>query len=115
VASRNLRPRDSASAFDESKAASDVLRERRERTRPPLARRGATLPGPPPCFNFRLCRDRAVLEKGGRSLCRGCAASVNGREYPLRKPSHEALYPSGLDCAQATDMIECLPHGLQRK
>ncbi len=62
--------------------------------------------GPPPCFNWRLCRRRAELEKGGRSVCRPCAAKMRGQDYPLRQASGEPLYPSGRHAAHALDMIE---------
>jgi hypothetical protein len=61
---------------------------------------------PPPCFNWRLCRGRAALEKGGKSVCRRCAATLRGQEYPLRPPTRRPLYPSGRDAAEAMQMIE---------
>ena len=61
---------------------------------------------PPPCFNWRLCRGRAALEKGGKSVCRRCAATLRGQEYPLRPPTRRPLYPSGRDAAEAMEMIE---------
>jgi hypothetical protein len=61
---------------------------------------------PPPCFFWKLCRGRAALEKGGKSVCRRCAATLRGREYPLRPPTRQPLYPSGRDAAEAMQMIE---------
>ncbi len=59
-----------------------------------------------PCFFWNLCERRAALEKAGRSVCHGCASRLNGREYPLRVESREALYLTGRAAAEALDMIE---------
>jgi len=61
---------------------------------------------PPPCFYWRFCRGRAALEKGGKSVCRRCAASLRGQEYPLRPPTRQPLYLRGRDAAEAMQMIE---------
>lgn len=59
-----------------------------------------------PCFFGNLCERRAVLEKAGRSVCRGCAVRLRGREYPLRIASEESLYLTGRAAAEALDMLE---------
>lgn len=59
-----------------------------------------------PCFFGNLCEGRAVLEKAGRSVCRGCAVRLRGREYPLRIASEESLYLTGRAAAEALDMLE---------
>ena len=59
-----------------------------------------------PCFFWNLCEARAALEKGGRSVCRACAARLRGREYPLRGESAHALYLTGRAAAEALDMVE---------
>jgi len=59
-----------------------------------------------PCFFSNLCESRAVVEKAGRSLCRGCAFRLRGREYPLRGPSEESTYLTGRAVAEALDMLE---------
>ncbi len=61
---------------------------------------------PPPCFFWKLCRGRAALEKGGKSVCRRCAATLRGQEYPLRPPTRRPLYLRGRDAAEAMEMIE---------
>lgn len=62
--------------------------------------------GSTPCFFWNLCEARAVIEKGGRSVCRECATRFRGREYPLRGQSADALYLTGRAAAEALDMIE---------
>jgi hypothetical protein len=62
--------------------------------------------GSTPCFFWNLCEARSALEKGGRSVCRACAARLRGREYPLRGESAGALYLTGRAAAEALDMIE---------
>jgi hypothetical protein len=59
-----------------------------------------------PCFFWNLCARRAVLEKAGRSVCRGCSGRLRGREYPLRCASEESLYLTGRAAAEALDMVE---------
>jgi hypothetical protein len=59
-----------------------------------------------PCFFWNLCTARAVLEKAGRAVCRGCAGRLRGREYPLRRGSEAALYLTGRVAAEELDMIE---------
>jgi hypothetical protein len=61
---------------------------------------------PPPCFFWKLCSQRADVEKAGRSLCRGCAARMRGAEYPLRHPALEPLYLTGRSAAEALDMVK---------
>jgi len=41
---------------------------------------------PPPCFYHELCKGVSVVSKNGKSLCRNCADSFSGVEYPLRTP-----------------------------
>jgi hypothetical protein len=60
----------------------------------------------PPCFFSQVCLRRAAIEKGGRSVCRGCAGRMRGVEYPLRDPSLQPLYLTGRDAREALDMIE---------
>jgi len=60
----------------------------------------------PPCFFWKLCDRRAVVEKAGRSLCGECASHIKGNEYPLRAPSTQPLYLTGRVAAEALDMIE---------
>lgn len=43
----------------------------------------------PPCFYWKWCSQRAVVNKVGRSVCRGCASTLRGREFPLRDPSED--------------------------
>lgn len=59
----------------------------------------------PPCFYFFACRQHAALEKNGKSLCHGCAAHAEGREYPLRAPSRRPLYLSDRQVAEALSLI----------
>jgi hypothetical protein len=74
----------------------------------PIPSAAAILPdaSPPPCVYWRFCRDRAALEKGGKSVCRRCAATLCGQAYPLRPPIRQPLYFSGRDAAVAMEMIE---------
>jgi hypothetical protein len=60
----------------------------------------------PPCFFWARCGQRATLEKSGRSVCRRCAATLRGTEYPLRGPCTEPLYFTGRVAAEALDMLE---------
>gem|GEM_PF-6965706 len=39
---------------------------------------------PPPCFYHAICNGIAVVDKGGKSLCRTCADKTKGQEFPLR-------------------------------
>jgi hypothetical protein len=64
---------------------------------------------PPPCFYWATCRQRAALEKAGRSVCRRCSASLRGAEYPLRNPCPEPMYKSDRVAAEALDMLETAP------
>ena len=64
------------------------------------------LAGASPCFFWNLCERHADIEKAGRSVCRGCAGRLRGREYPLRAASREALYLTGRAVAEALDMLE---------
>jgi len=64
------------------------------------------LPGATPFFFWNLCERHADIEKAGRSVCRGCAARLRGRENPLRAAAHEALYLTGRSAAEALDMVE---------
>lgn len=61
-----------------------------------------------PCFFSNLCDRRAAIEKAGRSVCRACAGRLRGREFPLRDPSHEALYLTGRAAAEALDMVDAV-------
>ena len=63
----------------------------------------------PPCFNWTACGRQAAVEKAGRSVCRPCAGTLSGTEYPLRHPSAELLYADDRQAAKALDMIEALP------
>ena len=69
----------------------------------------------PPCFYWSQCAQRAALEKSGRAVCRRCAATLRGSEYPLRNPSAEPLYVTGRVAAEALDMLEdnSPPRGLE--
>lgn len=68
----------------------------------------------PPCFYWAHCARRAEIEKLGRSVCRRCAATLRGSEYPLRDPGREPLYIAGSVAAEALDMVETQapPRGL---
>jgi hypothetical protein len=59
-----------------------------------------------PCFFWNLCQSRAAVEKAGRSVCRGCAGRLRGKEYPLRGASEESLYLTGRAAAEALDMLD---------
>jgi len=61
---------------------------------------------PPPCFFWKLCLQRAAMEKSGRAVCRRCAGSLRGIEYPLRHPSTQPLYLTGRAAAEAMDMLD---------
>jgi hypothetical protein len=60
----------------------------------------------PPCFYWRVCSQRAAVEKTGRSVCRRCANRLRGREYPVRHPSLQPLYVTGRAVSEELDMIE---------
>jgi hypothetical protein len=60
----------------------------------------------PPCFYWRVCLQRAAVEKTGRSVCRGCAKRLRGVEYPVRSPSLQPLYLTGRTISEELDMIE---------
>jgi len=78
----------------------------REAQPPPNLVPGEKLDGPPPCFGFRKCARRAEMEKGGRAVCRECAAKMRGAEYPLRKPGRDSLAASILLEIDSLEMIE---------
>jgi hypothetical protein len=59
-----------------------------------------------PCFFHRDCGGTAEVEKQGKSVCKGCAARINGSEYPLRKPCREPLYPNVRDLILQLGMKE---------
>ena len=61
---------------------------------------------PPPCFFWKLCGQRADVEKAGRSVCNGCAARLRGGAYPLRNAALEPIYLTGRSAAEAMDMVE---------
>jgi hypothetical protein len=58
----------------------------------------------PACFYFRVCRNRARVEKNGKTMCRACAARCAGREFPLRPPSRAPLYKDDRELAVAMDL-----------
>lgn len=58
----------------------------------------------PACFYFRICRNRAGVEKNGKTMCRACAARHPGREFPLRPPSRAPLYGNDRELAVAMDL-----------
>jgi hypothetical protein len=60
----------------------------------------------PPCFYWRVCLQRAAVEKTGRSVCRGCANRLRGLEYPVRHPSLQPIYLTGRTISEELDMIE---------
>ena len=60
----------------------------------------------PPCFFWKLCSERAAMEKSGRAVCQRCAGSLRGVEYPLRNPSSQPIYLTGRAAAEAMDMVE---------
>lgn len=62
--------------------------------------------GAPPCFFHRDCGGTAEMEKQGKALCRNCAATINGVEYPLRAPSREPLYRVPEELAKQLGMWE---------
>lgn len=45
-----------------------------------------------PCFFWRDCGRLAEVEKQGKAVCRGCARTLAGTEYPLRPPAAAPLY-----------------------
>jgi hypothetical protein len=61
----------------------------------------------PPCFNWRVCRRRAAVEKCGRSVCRECAAALRGVEYPRRPirrgPRSTTSFPRAISVAVDVD------------
>lgn len=61
---------------------------------------------PPPCFFHKDCTRRAEVDKAGRSVCRSCAATLRGVEYPLRAPSADPPYLTSRAAAEALDMLE---------
>ena len=61
---------------------------------------------PPPCFYWKVCAKRAVVEKVGRSVCRGCAARLRGVEYPLREPSPTPIYLTSHVAAESLDSVD---------
>lgn len=70
----------------------------------------------PPCFFARICRQRATIEKAGRSVCRSCAETrLRGFEYPLRNPSAEPLYSTSRNALEALDMVEEAPAGTRQE
>src|SRR5690242_19220568 len=73
----------SASAPQQTAAASG---------KPASARRMPPNSVAPPCFFAGVCRQRAAIEKAGRSVCRECAGTrLRGSEYPLRDAASEPL------------------------
>lgn len=64
------------------------------------------LEGPPPCFYAKACGGTSAVEKEGKSVCRSCAARLQGEEYRLRAPSRALLYPNALRLAEELDMIQ---------
>lgn len=70
----------------------------------------------PPCFFSRLCRQRAAIEKAGRSVCQQCAQTrLRGLEYPLRGASAEPLYFTGRAASEALDMVEDISRRARRR
>ncbi len=59
-----------------------------------------------PCFYFNQCRRRAELEKDGKAVCRPCAGSLHGREYPLRTGREALVYQNIWEAARDLDMLE---------
>lgn len=57
-----------------------------------------------PCFFHRDCNGTAEMEKQGKAVCRKCAATMNGIEYPLRAPSREPLYRAPEELAKQLGM-----------
>jgi hypothetical protein len=60
--------------------------------------------GPPPCYFWNVCSQRAAIEKAGRAVCSRCAANLRGYEYPLRAPSRAPIYKSGREVADAMNV-----------
>jgi hypothetical protein len=47
------------------------------------------------CFRLsKGCASVAAVEKQGKTLCRVCAATLKGQEFPLRPPTRTPLYSS---------------------
>jgi hypothetical protein len=61
---------------------------------------------PLPCFFWKTCSAQSVVEKAGRSVCRACAATLRGTEYPLRAPTLAPLYLTGHAAAESLDMLQ---------
>ena len=40
----------------------------------------------PPCFYAKACRGLAEVSKCGKGVCRKCAATMPGAEYPYHAP-----------------------------
>lgn len=38
-----------------------------------------------PCFYHKLCNNYSCCNKQGKGVCRACADSMNGQEYPLKR------------------------------
>jgi len=69
----------------------------------------------PPCFFAAVCRQRAALEKAGRSVCHDCAGTrLRGLEYPLRDAETEPLYVTGRAASEALDMVEDISQRARR-
>lgn len=51
------------------------------------------------------CGRAAVVEKGGRTVCRACAEGLRGREFPLRTGLERCSFGSNLEKIQL-DMLE---------
>jgi hypothetical protein len=69
----------------------------------------------PPCFFASVCRQRAAVEKAGRSVCHGCAGTrLRGLEYPLRNAVSEPLYVTGRAASEALDMVEDISQRARR-
>ena len=69
----------------------------------------------PPCFFAGVCRQRAAVEKAGRSVCHQCAGTrLRGIEYPLRDAASEPLYLTGRAASEALDMVEDISQRARR-
>jgi hypothetical protein len=62
--------------------------------------------GPPPCYFWNVCSQRAAIEKSGRAVCSRCSTNLRGYEYPLRAPSRTPIYKTGRDLAEAMNIID---------